>query len=137
MAEMQITKKQKIPDKRHSDRVQEQLLKKYNIQGPGGSKKRSLEGTNLTDHNSFAILNNSEIVHLASDMGINIDCLQFDYVEIMKDMEVAGHSLEKTKNNVIKNPNEGIVPMEAVQENQMLALGWLEDSESEKFTLVE
>jgi hypothetical protein len=59
-------------------------------------------------------------------------------VEIMRDLEVARHSLDKTRNNVINNPNEGIVPMEAIQENQILALEWLEeDSESKIFTMVE
>jgi hypothetical protein len=38
--------------------------------------------------NSFAILNNVDIVNLAADMGINIDCMQFESVEIMKDLLV-------------------------------------------------
>jgi hypothetical protein len=114
------------------------MLKTYNIHGQGGTNKRSLKCTNLSDHNSFATLDNAEIVHLTSDMGINIDCVQFDSVEIMRDLEVARHSLDKTRNNVINNPNEGIVPMEAIQENQILALEWLEeDSESKIFTMVE
>jgi hypothetical protein len=53
------------------------MLKTYNIHGQGGTNKRSLKCTNLFDHNSFATLDNAEIFHLTSDMGINIDCVQF------------------------------------------------------------
>jgi hypothetical protein len=69
---MIITEMQKIPETRFSERVQNQLLKKYNISNQEESRKRSIECTNLSDQNSFALLN---IIDIASGMGVNIDSL--------------------------------------------------------------
>jgi hypothetical protein len=53
----------------------------------------------------------------------------------MKDMEIARHPLDKIKMHEIKNPNEGIIPMYVIQENDILALEWLEDdAEAKKIT---
>jgi hypothetical protein len=52
---------------------------------PGGIKEEIFrEGTNLTDQNYFVVLNNVVIVEIDSGMGINIDSIQFEYVDIMK-----------------------------------------------------
>jgi hypothetical protein len=50
----------------------------------------------------------------------------------MKDMEIARHPLDKIKMHEIKNPNEGIIPMYVIQENDILALEWLEDDAEAK-----
>jgi hypothetical protein len=99
-----ITDKQKIPSTRCSDRLQGQLVKKYVIPAQGVAQKRTIEGTNLSAHNSFAILDDSDIMNLAADMGIIIDSGQFEMVNIMKDLEIARHSLDKVKLHEIKNP---------------------------------
>jgi hypothetical protein len=71
-------------------------------------------------------------------MGIIIDSGQFEVVNIMKDLEIARHSLDKVKLHEIKNPNDGIVPDNEVKEDHILTLEWLqEDEEAEEFTLVE
>jgi hypothetical protein len=40
----------------------------------------------LNDQKSFAVLNNIDIASLASDMGVSILAIDFDKVEIMKDL---------------------------------------------------
>jgi hypothetical protein len=88
---------QVVPVVRQSGRLQDQLLKQYEIPHQGVNKKRYLEGMNLTDQNSFAILNNVEIVSLAVGMGIETSNMNFDEIDLMKDLEVARHALEVYK----------------------------------------
>jgi hypothetical protein len=125
-------------------RVQEQILKKFSSANIEDSRKRKLEGTSLSDQNSFAALNNLEIVEMVSGMGINIAFEQFDSLELMKDLEVARHAIKVTKIHELpiemKNP-DGEVSMEDLVDEARgygLALEWHEDgSESDPFTLVE
>jgi hypothetical protein len=100
-------------------------------------KKRTLEGTSLTNQNSFALFDNDLIVSLAADMGLNIVNEHFDTVEFMKDFEVARHALEKVKKKEIVNPNE-IEERLATQTGEIPMLEWIdEESEGEQFTLVQ
>jgi hypothetical protein len=125
-------------------RVQEQILKKFSSANIEDSRKRKLEGTSLSDQNSFAALNNLEIVEMVSGMGINIAFEQFDSLELMKDLEVARNAIKVTKIHELpiemKNP-DGEVSMEDLVDEARgygLALEWHEDgSESDPFTLVE
>jgi hypothetical protein len=114
------------------------MIKKYTAPTQTMPQKRNLEGTNLSSLNSFSILNNAEILNLAGNMGIIIEREQFETVEIMKDLELARHSLDKVKMCEIKNPNEGVIPISEIQGSEILALEWLEeDEEADDFTLVE
>jgi hypothetical protein len=47
-------------------------MKRYNMPIHEESRKRSIEGTNLTDQNTFSLLNTVDIVDIASGMGVNI-----------------------------------------------------------------
>jgi hypothetical protein len=125
-------------------RVQEQILKKFSSANIEDSRKRKLEGTSLSDQNSFAALNNLEIVEMVSGMGINIAFEQFDSLELMKDLEVARHAIKVTKIHELpiemKNPDGEVTMEDLVDEARGygLALEWHEDgSESDPFTLVE
>jgi hypothetical protein len=125
-------------------RVQEQILKKFSSANIEDSRKRKLEGTSLSDQNSFAALNNMEIVEMVSGMGINIAFEQFDSLELMKDLEVARHAIKVTKIHELpiemKNPDGEVTMEDLVDEARGygLALEWHEDgSESDPFTLVE
>jgi hypothetical protein len=62
------------------------------------SKKRSLEGTNLSDCNSFVVLDDEHIAKIAEGMGVIIPCDKFDSIDILKDIEVARHVLDKKEN---------------------------------------
>jgi hypothetical protein len=69
---MAIYEHQKIPDTRQSSRVQDQIMKKYNINSQGETKKRAHEGNISNNHNSFAILSNHEISALFGCMCVSI-----------------------------------------------------------------
>jgi hypothetical protein len=61
--------------------------------------KRSLEGTNLNTHNSFDVLGADYIADIVSDMGVVIPSMQFDKIELLKDIEVARHTLQEKVNS--------------------------------------
>jgi hypothetical protein len=103
-----------------------------------GASKRTLEGTNLSCSNSFAILDNDCISAMAKDMGVNILNMHFDLVEIMKDLEVAMHALDKQKRVDIIEPNDNIPVEDLVVKVDHPMLEWTKEcSEIEQFTLVQ
>jgi hypothetical protein len=61
--------------------------------------------------NSFTVLSNDNIASLAGDMGIDVSSMFFDTIEIMKDLEIARHDLEKAKGIPIPGPNS-LVPVD-------------------------
>jgi hypothetical protein len=101
-------------------------------------KKRSLSGTTLTSHNSFAALDNEIIADIACDMGIDMPFSNFDLIDIMKGLEVARHSLKSINASKFNVSN-----VQKAQENDEIAselhlLEWIDDdSEAEQFTLVQ
>jgi hypothetical protein len=54
---------------------------------------RNLEGTNLTSHNSFALLDNDDIYCRTLEMGVDPSSFNFDKIDCMKDLEIATHNL--------------------------------------------
>jgi hypothetical protein len=93
-AVIDVSEAQKIPDTRHSSRLQSQMEDKVKNQEKQ-SKKRSLVGTNLSSFNSFAILADGHIARIAEEMGMLIPKDKFDSIDILKDIEIAGHALDK------------------------------------------
>jgi hypothetical protein len=101
------------------------------------TRKRTLEGTNLTTSNPFVVLDNANIARLAGDMGIDCSSLNFYSIDLIKDLEIARHALEKPKNSVNEGKSEEedstLVPISSIP-----PLEWIEeDSEEERFTLVQ
>lgn len=91
-----ITKSQMIPETRQSERLQNHIMEQVM---QASSRKRNLEGTNLSNTNSFVVLENHEIANLANNMGVVINENEFDKIDFMKDLEIAKHNLD----NKIKN----------------------------------
>lgn len=60
-------------------------------------KKRNLEGTNLNNENSFSVLADDDIMHLYGNMGITIDESNFAAIDLVKELEIARHSLADKK----------------------------------------
>jgi hypothetical protein len=56
-----------------------------------------MEGNSLSVSNSFVVLDNDIIVDLAANMGLAISINDFDILELMKDLELGRHDLDKTK----------------------------------------
>jgi hypothetical protein len=83
--EVSLIEVQKIPETRFSKRVQDQLLKTINEKQLPSLKKRPLEGTDLSDHNSFSVLSTENIAAIASGMGVVIPLDIFYKVDVIKD----------------------------------------------------
>jgi hypothetical protein len=102
-ADKGISMKRMIPKTRQSERLQNQLMRKFQMKGGEESKKRTLEGMELSTETSFSILSNDKISDLAADMGVEISLDNFDSIDIMKDLEMARLALNKAK--CVKPPN--------------------------------
>jgi hypothetical protein len=62
--EVHITNAQKILETRFNKRVQDQMVKEIKEKRMS-PKKRPLEGTHITDHNSFVVLGVENIAEIA------------------------------------------------------------------------
>jgi hypothetical protein len=123
---------QLIPEVRHSKRVQDQLLEKK-----FGLEVIQMEGNALSNKNSFALLDNDLIVDLAGEMGVVISHSDFDILNLMKDLELARHALEKRKEVEIKSLDVYGETPENIDQTEISLLEWVdEDSEAENNTLV-
>jgi hypothetical protein len=96
-----------------------------------------MEGTALSNKNSFALLDNDIITNLAGEMGVVISDKDFDIVDLMKDLEVARHVLERRKEVDIKSLDACDESSDNNEQSEIHLLEWVdEDSESKNFTLV-
>jgi hypothetical protein len=133
-----ISVMQRIPHTRHSERLQDQMVKKFQMKGVDESKKRTLEGMELLTKNSFFVLGIDKISALAAYMGVKISLDNFDTIDIMRDLEMARLALDKVK--CVKPPNLDLEenPISEVDVNDVPLLEWLDvDSEAEQFILVQ
>jgi hypothetical protein len=136
--EFKITEAQKILDTRFTGRIQAQKLEQCQSPTQFPSKKRNFEGTNLSDQNSFAALGNSDIVDLASGMGVVITCDHFNKVQLLKDIELAQHALQNVKFVDAPVKEMECEESEEVQPDDVPLLEWLDDDEeNEQYTLVQ
>ena len=63
------------------------------------NKKRNLKGTNLNSGNSFAALDDSDIVDKSNMMGVRIDPANFAAINLIKDLKIAIHALNNKADN--------------------------------------
>jgi hypothetical protein len=135
--EFHITEVQKLPTTRYSKRIQNQMVEEiYGVELHG--RKRSFSGTNLFEHNSFSMLDVDNISKLACNMGVEINDTHFNSVNLMKDLEVARHALDKTKERVYPELNKELHEEDSKPTDDIPLLEWLDDdSEAESFTLVQ
>jgi hypothetical protein len=102
------------------------------------SKKRSLEGTNLSNQNSFAILDVDNIGRIDGHMGVVIPDFEFDKIELLKDVEIARHALYKKQSRPLPDVEEVAQSPKEIGNEEVPLLEWLDDdSENEKCTLVQ
>lgn len=50
-----------------------------------GLKEQSVEGNHITNQNSFPVLNHSNFIELAMNMGIHSDSITFEKIDVLKD----------------------------------------------------
>lgn len=100
--------------------------------------KRKVEGNN-TNHNSFSILSNMEIIDIAGNMGIKVGVSDYDKVELIKDLENARQPLHDkiSKNHKNVDEEEDNNAKGRTDPSQLLLEWTNEDSEEENFVLVE
>jgi hypothetical protein len=90
----------------------------------------------LNTQNSFDVLDNEVIVELAYSMGVHVSNLHFETFDLMKDIELARHAIDKVQKIPAPDPN-GLIERPELINNEISLLQWLEeDSESEHFRLV-
>lgn len=82
-----------IEERRISARLQKDIMLTIEDKTKIMSKKRNLEGTNLTSQNSFSILEDCEIIQLSKNMGIDLGDSNFAAIDLIKDLEIARHCL--------------------------------------------
>jgi hypothetical protein len=132
-----VSAKQLIANARQSDRVQDQLMMKNQVQAMEGARKRALEGI-LPNRNSFSILSNEAIAQLAANMGASMSEVNFDSIDIMKDLECAKQALDKTRIKRCPEPCEESILSDGDMVNEVPLLEWVDnDYEAEQFTLVQ
>jgi hypothetical protein len=71
-------------------------------------------------------------------MGVSILPDHFDTIDIMKDLEMARHALDRSSKEECKDPNDFIPKEEVILEKDIPMIEWVkDDSESKSFTLVQ
>jgi hypothetical protein len=63
------------------------------------AEKKDLSGTSLNTSNSFAILDDDDIITRALEMGITHDSLPLEKVSYLKDLEIARHAIKEMQEN--------------------------------------
>lgn len=86
-----------VEERRISARLQKDILLTTEDRNLKMCKKRNLEGTNLNTENSFSVLADVDIANMSYNMGIMIDESNFTAIDLIKDLEVARHSIADKK----------------------------------------
>lgn len=61
------------------------------------TRKRNLEGTNLSSKNSFAVLSDKDIIDKSVNMGVKTDINMMQTVNVIRDLEIARHTLDQKR----------------------------------------
>lgn len=94
--------------------------------------KKNIEGNHQNPKNSFAVLNNADLVVRSSKMGVDVSNVDMEQFDVLKDLEKARAKLiERNKDNPHKNEN---VEIEAPPLEEAKFIEWNSDSlDSEGF----
>ena len=84
----------------------------------GNVGKRNLEGTNLNSENSFSALDNEEIISKSDLMGVHISDVNYSDIDLIKDLEVARHSLEEKKKESYTHSCDEEIKIEEIDEER-------------------
>jgi len=97
--------------------------------------KKNLEGNSLSSKNSFAVLENSDIIIRAGKLGIDSTNLNYEKIDMLRELERARAGLiEKKRESVIEVDKENTTSLPS---EEVKFLEWYsENSEDEGFQLV-
>ena len=137
MYSTQHTHKENVATVRQSDRLKTQTSYGMKIADKAShlQEKNNLEGTHYDSQNSFAVLNNHELISRVSNMGINTDFMNSESFDLLRDLERARANLK------LKTNNAGNIP--SIEEDsdlpfvEMKFLDWKTDnSDDDGFQIV-
>jgi hypothetical protein len=92
---------------------------------------RDVSGTNLTSHNSFALLDDDVIHNRALEMGVNPASLSIEKINYLKDLEQARHAIAVGQSN-----QEVEADSESPERILLLGFGREQESDDDDFTPV-
>jgi hypothetical protein len=118
--------------KRQSQRIKEQGWDGVKMldKATWATQKKNLEGNQLNLKNSFAVLDNNELVIRSKKMGIDITNLDLEKFDVLKDLEKARACLKDKVENLNEsenNENNNSLPVE-----EMKYIEWKSDSSDEE-----
>jgi hypothetical protein len=122
---------------RQSQRIKEQGLGAVSIAEKAtlAAQRKNLEGKHLNLKNSFAVLNNNELMARSRKMGVKVGVDDLTKFDILKDLESARSNLmDKNSNEMVVGGHE---TEEIISLEEMKYLEWKSDvSEEENFQIV-
>lgn len=105
----------------------------YKYLGTTSSQAQATDmaGTHLTSHNSFAALDDDDILFRALEIGIDITALPIAHVHALKDLEIVRHNIE------LKDKQQSVEEGAVVGDGTTILLDWKKDHiEEGEFTPV-
>lgn len=98
--------------RKQSKRIKDQGLGDMNIADKAQAlkKKHNLEGNPLKFVNSFAVLSKTELILRSCKMGLDMNNVELDHFDIMKDLEMASANLNQ-KSRKTYNHKLRIIPL--------------------------
>lgn len=103
-------------ERRTSPRLRKDLVMTTDDKTMMMGQKRNLEGTNLNPENSFSVLADDDIMQLSLNMGIQLNESNFAAIDLVKDLEIARHSLAEKKMAPQETSTEKKPILEVVEE---------------------
>ena len=122
---------------RQSERIKKQNNGQIKVANKAEAlaKKKNLEGNSHFSQNSFAVLNNNELMIRAHQMGVNSDNLTSEQFDILKDLELARAGLISRSNSSSNEINSDLMPQPNVKD--VKCIEWLSDeSDGGEFIVV-
>jgi hypothetical protein len=115
---------QQQPAPRMSSRIESMGIHNTRIgaRAMGNTEASNIPGTNLNAHNSFALLDDEEILNRDLEMGVSPASFSLEKISYLKDLEIAIHNIVAMQNSYVSTNGD--------DSNQVLLMG-LGDDQSE------
>jgi hypothetical protein len=88
---------------------------RIDIRAMESTEARNIPGANLNTHNSFALLDDEEILNRALEMGVIPDSFSLEKINYLKDLESARHAIVEVQDNHVN--------IDTADTSQILLLG--------------
>ena len=88
------------------------------------AQKRDLQGNSISPGNSFEVLSNLEIISAAVKMGVNIPDDDFDYIDIIRELEISRANIAKKDDKNEIRQDTVLLITNAAREASLLDTKW-------------